>query len=429
MPSGLTARLRRRTTYTLLSPQKQPVTIESRGDAHKIHVMQIICDLGIGGAQEMVRTLAAYLASIDCEVVVCTFKDGPVRESIERLGVRVEVLPERRHSVFAFPLFVLESVQIFLRLARLVRRHQADVVQTHLLRTLEVLVLLLPLVTPVRVILWTMHSAKLDLLEVEVPLRHRWLLRPKRYAHRQLYRLVSRWVGGYVAVSDQVRETVLRDIDPSPEKITVIYNGVDLERYRKSVDRWAVRIGLGLGVHARLIATVGTLWTAKGHRYLVEAMAAIVPRQPDVHALLIGDGDLRGELQEQVRRLGLQKNVHFLGSSKSVPELLAASDLFVLPSLWEGLSMALLEAMATGLPIVASEVSGTLQAITANESGVLVPPGDPGRLAEAIELVLSDPKWAREMGSTARQRAERDFSAEKQAQEHLALYRRLLAAR
>jgi glycosyltransferase involved in cell wall biosynthesis len=125
--------------------------------------------------------------------------------------------------------------------------------------------------------------------------------------------------------------------------------------------------------------------------------------------------------------LNLGEHIHFLGNRHDVPDLLAASDIFVLPSLWEGLSMALLEAMASGLPIVASEVSGTVQVVIPNETGLLVPPGDVQKLTEAIKQLLSDPTRAQAMGAAAKQRVEAEFSAQKQADEHLTLYRRLLA--
>ena len=134
----------------------------------------------------------------------------------------------------------------------------------------------------------------------------------------------------------------------------------------------------------------------------------------------------REELQAQVAGLNLGKHIHFLGNRHDVSDLLAASDVFVLPSLWEGLSMALLEAMASGLPIVASKVSGTVQAILPNETGLLIPPGDVQRLTEAIEQMLDDPVRAQAMGAAARRRVEAEFSAEKQADDHIALYRRLL---
>jgi glycosyltransferase involved in cell wall biosynthesis len=233
-------------------------------------------------------------------------------------------------------------------------------------------------------------------------------------------------VSGFVGVSDKVGDAMVEVLGPLRGKITVICNGVDVKRYERAVDKAALRGQLGLEVGAYLIAVVATLKEQKGHRYLVEAMASIVPRHPEVHVLVIGDGDLRAPLEAQVESLGLGEHIHFLGSRDDVPTLLAGSDLFVLPSLWEGLPMALLEAMAAGLPIVATEVSGTVQVMISNETGVLVPPGNTQRLVEAIERLLAEPAQARAMGVAANRLVSEKFSARKQAAEHVALYRRLL---
>jgi len=395
----------------------------------KLKVMQIISDLNIGGAQKVVCTLVEYLsASGGCQPVVCTFQDGPLRQDVERLGVKVETVPQRRYSVVALPLFIVDMVRIWKSLAELVKKHNIDVVQTHLLRSLDFLVLLLLYTTDLRLVLWTFHSASFELTADKLP-RYEWLLTPKKISHRLLYRLASRLGSGFIAVSNKVGKEMVQIIGPIQDRITVICNGVNVERYQKPVDKIRVRSQLELKANARLIAVVATLKEQKGHRYLIDAMASIVPRHLDLHVLFVGDGDLREELQVQVKRLNLGDHIHFLGNRSDVPELLAASDFFVLPSLQEGLSMALLEAMATGLPIVASEVSGTVQVMIPNQTGILVPPGDTRRLAQAIERLLSDAVQAQAMGAAARRRVETDFSARKQAGEHLALYRRLLDKR
>jgi glycosyltransferase involved in cell wall biosynthesis len=391
----------------------------------KLNIMQIILNLDIGGAQEVVRTLVKHLASEDCKPIVCTFQDGLLRRDIEAIGIKVEILPARRYSVLAFPLFVIDMIRIWRSLTRLIEKYDIDVIQTHLLRSLDFLVLFLRYTTRLRAVLWTFHSANFALTEAHLS-KHKWLVKPKNYVHHLLYRLASRLVDGFIAVSDEVRTTMIEIIGPIQGRIVVMRNGVDVERYRRSVDKTLVRSQLGLGADARLIAMVGTLKEVKGHHYMVEAMTSIVPQYPDVHALFIGDGPLKRELQAQVEKVSLNTHIHFLGNRSDVPELLAASDFFALPSLWEGLSMALLEAMTTGLPIVASEVSGTVGAITPNETGLLVPPGNSQQLAEAIEQLLTNPKQAQAMGAAARRLVETEFSAQKQADEHLALYYRLL---
>ena len=397
-----------------------------------VRVMQIITNLDIGGAQEVVHTLAKYLAQEEaCQPLVCAFRGGPLLDPIRELGIPVEILPARRYSVLALPLFLADMIRLWRALTRLIRQYKVDVIQTHLLRSLDFLILLLPFATRVRAVFWTFHSANFELTAAKIT-GPKWLLSPKRTIHRWLYKISSRHVGGYVAISEQVGQSMAEVLGPVGSKIHVLNNGVDTERYGSSAaihrERDTVRRELGLPADACLIAQVGTLKEVKGHRFMIEAMPQLFPAAPNLHLLVIGDGELRSTLETQIAQLNLGGHVHLLGSRHDVPRLLGASDLFVLPSLWEGLSMALLEAMASGLPIVASRVSGTIQAIVPGETGLLVPPGEVAPLVEALNELLSDPARARAMGTAAQAHVQATFSAQKQAREHLALYRRVLGA-
>jgi glycosyltransferase involved in cell wall biosynthesis len=199
-----------------------------------------------------------------------------------------------------------------------------------------------------------------------------------------------------------------------------------VERYRRPVDRAQILGRLGLDPQARLLTTVGTLKTQKGHHHLIEAAPRVARRHPTAHFVFVGDGELRAELEAQARDRGVSDKIHFLGNRRDVVELLAATDVFVLPSLWEGLAMALLEAMAAAKPIVATAVSGTSQVMIHDETGLLVPPADAVALAQAIDEMLSDPDRAQSMGQAARRHVEANWSVEKQAAEYRALYRHLL---
>lgn len=389
---------------------------------HQLKVMHIISNLDIGGAQEVVRTLAEYLAEAGCCPVVCTFKDGPLREDIERLGIPVEVLRDRRYSIVAFPLFVMDMFRIRRSLVAVVKKHNIEVVQTHLLRVLDFLVLSLRNRTNTPLVFWTVHNTNEELRREQLP-RHKWLLKPKRVAYRLLYRLTARLVNGFIVVADDVKMEMIKTIGPIEDKITVICNGVDVKRYQQPVDKARIRCRLGVAENVRLMVVVGTLKEQKGHRYLIEAVSSVVSQFPNLCIILVGDGTLREALQTQTIVLGLNRHVHFLGNRNDVPDLLAASDYFVLPSLWEGLPMALLEAMASGLPIVATDVSGTKQVMVPDETGLLIPPGDVQQLREAIIRLLSEPDQAKAMGAAAQRHVE-SFSARKQAEEHIALYHR-----
>lgn len=383
--------------------------------------MQLISNLDIGGAQEVVRTLVAYLATMSCNPIVCTFKDGPLRQEIEALGVPVIVLSGRRHKLLALPLFIADMLRIRRQLAAIVDQYQVDIIQTHLLRSLDFLVLSLRWSTGVRKIYWTIHNHNFTLQAHHLH-QHKWLLRPKRLTHRLLYLLGARWVDGFIAVSEDVQKAILRDIGSVGHKITVINNGVDVQRYGQTVNRAAIRREIGLAEDDRLLIMVGNYKEQKGHRYLLEAMPPLLASYPELHLILVGDGGIRHELEEQVRADGLSGRIHFLGSRSDVPELLSASDYFVLPSLWEGLPMALIEAMASSLPIVATEVSGSKQVMIPGETGLIVSPGDASVLEEALSFLLAETQRAKTMGVVARQRVSAEFSAQKQAEEHLALY-------
>jgi glycosyltransferase involved in cell wall biosynthesis len=384
-------------------------------------VMQVTPNLEIGGAQETVRTLATHLPIVGCPTVVCSFGGGPLTTDIERLGVPIEFLPPRRHSVLALPAFVIEMARRRRDLLAIIAKHGVDVVQTQGLGTLDFLVMTLRAGRRVQV-WWTIQNAEF-MLRKEHLQRHRWLLGVKRAAHRWLYRAGARRVDGVIAVSDATARSFRETVGRVGHKVTVVCNAVDLDRYPAPIDRAKVRAGLGFGPSAHLMTMVGTFKRQKGHRFLVGAAAVLLPRFPTLHILLVGDGELADQVRTQVRAAGLSDHIHFLGSRRDVPELLSASDSFVLPSLWEGLPVALTEAMASGLPVVATEVSGTSQMVIDGESGLLVPPGDEEALAEAMHRLLSDPALASEIARSGRERIAASYGAKAQAEQLAALFR------
>lgn len=390
-----------------------------------LSVMQVVSNLEVGGAQEVVRTLAENLAAFGYKPVVCAFKDGPLRNEIEQRGIPVEILPDRRSSIVAFPSFLGEMWQLRRSMVELVKKYEVDVVQTHLLRSLDFLVLTLRFSRKLQ-IYWTFQNARFDLRSDHLG-SHKWLLRPKRFAHHLLYRWGSHWTNGFIAVSEDVKISILHTMRGIPaEKIKVIFNSVDMDRYGNDIDRAKVRHKLGLSGSDQVMSVVATFKKQKGHHYLIEAAAKVVAEYPSLHILFIGDGELRETLKAQTQSLGLEKHIHFLGTRNDVPDLLAASDYFVLPSLWEGLSMALVEAMASRLPVIATSVSGTNQVVISGETGLLVPPGEVQPLVEAMIQMLSDPVGSAQMGEYGRQRVEQFFSARKQTVDHIILYNNAL---
>jgi len=394
----------------------------------RVRVLQVIANLDRGGGQEVVRTLVRYLPEAGCDPVVVSLADGPLRGEIEALGVPVEVVSGRTRALTAGPSAIGELRRIRRDLAGVVARHRPQVIQTHLLRSLDFLALTLRREPSVRAVFWTVHNAMLNLRADQLPGSQRWLLGPKRLAHRILYRAGGRVADGFIAVSSDVAETVRAAYLPPSGRLWVIPNGVDVERYTRAVDRDAIRASIGVATDAPLAIVVAKLMTQKGHAVLLDALPSLLERVDTLRVVLVGEGELRGALEERVAAAGLTGSVTFAGNRGDIPQLLAASDLFVLPSLWEGLPMALLEAMATGLPVVATAVSGTREVIEDGRSGILVPPGDAPALGAAMIEVLERPETAASLGAAARSRVEDCYSARAQAERHAGLYRSRVAS-
>jgi len=235
--------------------------------------------------------------------------------------------------------------------------------------------------------------------------------------HRRIVGNVDR----LICVSEAARQSFAASGLPA-SRLRVVHNGIStLPLYG---DRRAVRAELALADDAPLVLTVGRLVEQKGHRYLLAAIPSILAQVPAAQFLWVGEGPLRGVLQAESATLGL--NVHLLGRRDDVPRLLAAADLFVLPSLFEGLPLVVLEAMAAGLPIVGTNVSGTSEVVRDGVSGRLVPAADAPALAAAISGLLTNPALARRMGAAGRDWGRSHFSAARMAAETAAIYRELL---
>jgi glycosyltransferase involved in cell wall biosynthesis len=206
-----------------------------------------------------------------------------------------------------------------------------------------------------------------------------------------------------ITESEASRAYLIKKLGYAPGKVKTIYNGVDIARWPVSpTERARKRLELGLGESDILIGSVGRLDAQKGHSFLIDAVAKIKTRVP-VRCAIIGDGPKRTSLEAQIRRLRLEKHVWLLGERQDVTAWLSSFDIFVLPSLWEGLPNALLEAMALGLPVIASAVDGVFDIVRASEDGLLVAPKDALSLAKKIvELASSAPLRSR-LGAAAKQ--------------------------
>ena len=236
-----------------------------------------------------------------------------------------------------------------------------------------------------------------------------------------------RHVDRFVAITEAVRDRPIRGASWDRSRIDVVLRGVDLAEFDAAVAREPEPpIGAAEGP---TVVAVGRLEPQKGHRHLVRAMPDVLREFPGARLLIAGDGNLRAELEATVADLGLGSSVDLLGVRRDVPALLARADAFVLPSLWEGQSNALLEAMAAGVPIVATEIPAVAGTLRHDESGLLVAPGDHRTLGAAIRAVLRDPVGSKSMGAAARAIVEARHDIRSTTRRLEAVYERVLAER
>jgi glycosyltransferase involved in cell wall biosynthesis len=212
--------------------------------------------------------------------------------------------------------------------------------------------------------------------------------------------------------SAQVWQDVRRYDGVPASRLTLMPYGIPLAELDSGLSREEARERLGLPAGALVIGAVGRLEEQKGHAHLLAAAAAVRRELPELVVLLVGEGRRQEDLQRQVRDLGLESSVRFLGTRRDLPEIFRALDLFVQPSLWEGLPLALLKAMGAGLPVVATRVSGSREAIVDGVNGCLVAPGDPEALARAILKLYRQPEARRRLGDAARRTVAERYSLE-----------------
>ena len=249
------------------------------------------------------------------------------------------------------------------------------------------------------------------------------------YAQRLQRRVAMRAAialsGRTVAVSRPLAEHMSRDLLVPRSRIATILNGVRPVQ----LERPTLRTELGLGAGDRLLVAVGNLYPVKGHQHLIDAMAVLADLHPTVHLAISGRGDLADALNARARDQGLGSRVHLLGLRADVPAILGAADIFVLPSLSEGLPLALLEAMFAGRPIVATNVGDVGVALAQGDAGVLVEPGNTAALAGALDMLLNDDDQARVLGERAARRAVAEYHVSQMVRRYNAVYEDLLRRR
>ncbi|NIN63987.1 MAG: glycosyltransferase [Anaerolineae bacterium] len=250
----------------------------------------------------------------------------------------------------------------------------------------------------------------------------------RRTTLRALERLLAPLTDAVIAVSEAERKAFLRTQPLPGERIHVVLNGIDTAPYcNVVVNRPEQRAALGVPIDAQLVTTICRLYRPRDFDTLLTAFTMVRAESPNVHLLVVGDGPYRQRVEALVSKLNLIPHVTLAGFRRDIPQILAASDIFVLSTaMWEGLPLTILEAMASGLPVVASDVGGIGEEVVHQQTGMVVPPRDPPALAQALLDLLTDSQKATAMGKRGRQRVYEFFTLERMGRETMAVYEGLM---
>jgi glycosyltransferase involved in cell wall biosynthesis len=354
----------------------------------------------MGGAEHMAGDLMAALSARHEVAALSLYglTDSVLEGRLRQAGVSLWQLRKRE----GFDPSMLFGVD------RIIREFRPHVLHTHLYVLRYVLPALLR--RPVPLAVHTVHNQA----EHEADFFGRMV---QRFAFRK--RVIP------VAISNEIARSVERVYGIHCGAI--IPNCIKVERYLEEPDegiRW--REEHGFSPDAVLLTSAGRLSAQKDPLMLVQAFAAV--SDPRAHLLMLGEGALRQQVMELVRSLELEPRVHLLGKRDDVAQCLAASDIFVMASRWEGNPLAVMEAMASGLPVVGTAVGGVPELVASGRHGILVPPGEPAALARAMEFLCLNPEARRSMGAAARARARREFTLQRMVDAYEDLYRTALSA-
>jgi glycosyltransferase involved in cell wall biosynthesis len=374
--------------------------------AMKPHVLTLTDAIGDGGAERVALELALGTDPARFQRSLCVTRP-PFDVPSNAAAVHYRRLLDEGISVLVLNRRNRLDIRPWWRLAAYLRTRHVDVIHAHKFGSN----------------VWAALLGRALSVPVVIGHEHTW-----SFEGQQLRRLLDRLVVGrlsdaVIAVSEADRARMVGLIKMPPSRVVLIPNGIS---WPSETDSRAVRDELGIGSEVPVLALTAVLRPQKAIDVMLRAMAILRKTHPVVRLLLIGSGESH-DLRAEAARLGVSDAVTFLGPRRNVPNILAASNVGVLSSDFEGSPLAVLEYMAAGLPVVATDVGGLPQMVEHGTTGLLVPPRDPGALAAGIARLLDEPALARAMGEQARARQRREFSSETMVRRVSDLYERLLS--
>lgn len=364
------------------------------------YILYLIDDLNVGGAEQSLASLVKALNKEKFYPIVCSIEKGEIYKRLIKEGIEVVLLQKTR----PYDIVLLRS------LISIIKTRKIDILHSHLLIS--------------NIYGWL--AAKLIGVPSIISVHGSNLLKLKH--GRKIFGFVAKHSEKVITVSNSLREDIKRELGLRMSNSITIHNGVDLERFKCIESDGSLRKELRLEEEDLVVGSVGRLHPVKDHISIIKAARLVKQRFPRAKFLIVGNGPLRENLKFRVQSLKLEKDVLFLGQRDDIPKVIKAFDIFVCSSLTEGISYALIEAMAVELPIVATDVGGNSNVIN-KETGILIPPRSPERLADAIIYLIKNPELRTKMGKAGRRRVEEKFSLDRMVDEYEKLYEKCLAER
>jgi glycosyltransferase involved in cell wall biosynthesis len=367
-------------------------------------VAHIIKATRVSGAERHLLILLPALKArgVDVSLILLEEPARPVDEMVsvlEAAGVPVIRVPIRRHLDFG----------VVGRIRRVLRELRPQVVHTHLIHA----------------DLFGTLAARLARVRTVISSRHNDDNFRRLFPFRLLNRLFWRLTSGGIAISQAIEHFCVTVEGAPRRKMTTVRYGMSLAETERSAAHRALTAELALPPNTPFVGIVCRLIEQKGVVYGLRAFALVTAQFPAAHLVIAGEGKQRAALQAEAKTLGIADRTHFLGWRTDTPQLLAALEILLMPSLWEGFGLVMLEAMAQTVPIIGSAVSAIPEVVVDGETGLLVPPRDTVALAEALSRLLEDAALRRHMGLLGQDRLETTFSVARMADETHAVYQRL----
>ena len=334
------------------------------------------------------------------EILVCCLRDnGPYEKIFRDFGLQVKNFKMR--TVFDF--------WVIFKIAGFIKKNRIDIVSTANF--------------PADV--YGRISAKLAGIPIILSTMHRFEDHKQERNYRLFFwldRLTMRLTTKIIAVSKAVNDYLVRWHKINPRKIVVMYNGIDIDKFKNNGNGKDFSREFNLNDRFTTVGFIGRLVEVKGLSYFLEAVDKVVRKRKEVQFLIIGDGPLEEKLKKEVNDLRISEHVIFTGFRQDICEILAVLDIFAMSSFSEGLPTAVLEAMAAGKPVIATNVGGVPEMVAEGDTGILAPPRDAESLAEAILELLESPEKRRAMGEKGRRRVMEYFSIEKMVERYEEFY-------